>query len=138
MKTKTDKGVTLIAEHTTLEGHVRYSGELYVNGHVVGDIEARKGASATLIVSEEGSVKGAIRVPNVVIGGTVEGDVQADERVELGKQARVLGDICYKLIAVHSGAVINGKMIPQESAAANVHALPVGSREDGGSGALKQ
>ena len=129
-KAKTDTGVTLVAVNTMIEGHVRYSGELYVNGTVVGDIVARKGSDGTLVVSEEGSVKGEVRVSNVVVCGVVEGDVYADMQVELGKNARVHGDVYYKLIEMHNGAVMDGRMVPQEDTTANVHALPVGARDD--------
>jgi cytoskeletal protein CcmA (bactofilin family) len=132
VKSKADKNVTLIAGNTSVEGHVRFSGELYVNGTVVGDIVGPEEAQGALVVSEEGSVKGEIRAPNVIVSGSVEGDVHADVRVELGKSARVRGDIYYKLVEVHVGAVIDGRMVPQVETAGNVHALPVGARDDDG------
>lgn len=135
-KTKPDKGVTLIGVDTTIEGHIRYSGELHVNGAIVGQVESETGNEGTLVVSENGVVKGDVRVPNVVIAGVVEGDVHADEQVEVGKQARVCGDMRYKLLKVHNGAVIEGKLIPQEETASNVHVLPVDSQEDDGSDLL--
>ena len=129
VKSKADKGVTLIAANTTVEGNIQYSGELYVNGTIVGDVVAKQGSAGALVVNEEGSVKGEIRVPNVVICGGVEGDVHADIRVELGKKARVYGDLYYKLIEIQIGAVMDGRLVPQEGTATNVHPLPVGTRE---------
>ena len=98
VKSKTDKGVTLIAVNTAVEGHIRFSGELYINGAVVGDIVAQKGTQGALVISEEGSVKGEIRVPIVIVGGCVEGDLHASQRVELGKKARIRGDLYYKVV----------------------------------------
>ena len=138
VKSKADAGVTLVAVNATIEGHVRYSGELYVNGTVVGDIVAQEGSDDTLVVSEEGSIKGEVRVPNIVICGGVEGDIHADTQVELGKNARVHGDVYYKLIEVHSGAVVDGRMVPQKDTATNIHALPVGALDDEGSDRLNR
>ena len=130
IKPKTDKNVTLIAVNTTVDGQIRYSGELYVNGTIVGDILTEKGTQSVLVISEEGSVKGEIRVPTVVIRGGVEGDVHADAGIQLGKKAHVRGDLHYKLIEVESGAIIDGQLVPTKETTANVHALPVGDRED--------
>lgn len=130
IKSKANKNVTLIAADTSVDGHIRFAGELYVNGAVIGDIEGGNESQGTLVVSEEGSVKGEIRAPNVVVGGAVEGDVHADLRLEVAGSARIRGDIHYKLVEVQTGALIDGRMVPQEQAAANVHALPVGTRDD--------
>ncbi len=119
-KQKADKGVTLLAVNALIEGNVRFSGELYVNGSVVGDIVAEEEAKATLVVSEEGSVKGDIRVSDVVICGRVEGDLHANVRAEFGKNASLRGDLHYKLVEVHNGAVIDGRMVPQDATDANV------------------
>lgn len=133
IKSKADKNVTLIAADTSVDGHLRFAGEIYVNGSVNGDIEAGNESQGTLVISAEGMVKGEIRVPSVVIGGTVEGDVHAGVRLEVASTARVRGDIHYKLVEVQNGAVIDGRMVPEEQTAPNVHALPVGARDDDGS-----
>lgn len=132
IKSKADKNTTLIAAGTSVDGHIRFSGELYVNGTVLGDIESGNESQSALVISEKGSVKGEIRVPNVVIGGNVEGDVHAGVRLELGKGARVRGDIHYKQVEVQTGAIIDGRMVPEQQGTTNVHALPVGAREDDG------
>ena len=132
VKSKADKNVTLIAVNTSVEGNIQFSGELYVNGAVVGDIEGRKESRGALVVSEEGSVQGEIRVPDIVIEGKVEGDIHAESRLELGRNARVRGDVHYKLVEIHTGAIVDGRMVPEEQAAENVLALPVGGRGDDG------
>lgn len=129
-ESKVDKGDTLVAVNTTVEGHIRCSGDIYVNGSVIGDIVAMQGCQSTLVVSEEGSVKGEIRIPSVSIYGVVEGNIHADIQVQLGKKARVTGDLHYQLVEMESGAVVDGRMVPREEAVAKVHALPVGGREE--------
>ncbi|MFP6817452.1 MAG: polymer-forming cytoskeletal protein, partial [Pseudomonadales bacterium] len=90
---KIKKGVTLIAANTEVCGDVRFEDQLYINGRVSGNIIADAESKATLVVSEEGSVNGEIRVPNVVVNGSVEGNIYASTRMELAAKARVKGSV---------------------------------------------
>ena len=125
-KTKLGKGATLIAESTRIAGDVRFSDQLYVNGHVEGDIRAEDGCSATLVISDIGSVKGEVDAPIVVVNGRVEGNVRAGTRVELAANARITGNVYYKLIEMQLGAMVEGQLVHVDETApgmANVHAL---------------
>jgi cytoskeletal protein CcmA (bactofilin family) len=108
---KTSKGVTLIAENTQVLGDVRFSGQLFVNGHVDGSIVAETESEATLVVSDVGSVKGEIRAPFVVVNGKVTGDVHAGTRVELAAAAKVSGNVYYRLIEMQLGAMVEGQLV---------------------------
>lgn len=127
---KMQKGVTLIAPDTEVVGDVRFRDQLYVNGHVEGNVLAADGssdgaASATVVITEQGSVHGEIRVPNVVINGTVEGDVYASARVELAAKARVKGNVYYQLIEMQLGAMVDGQLLHEATpGASNVHRFP--------------
>jgi cytoskeletal protein CcmA (bactofilin family) len=105
--TKMGKGATLIAENTAIAGDVRFSDQLYVNGHIEGNVLAEAGTDATLMISDVGSVKGQIHAPFVVVNGRVEGDVHAGTRVELAPHARISGNVYYTLIEMQLGA--NGR-----------------------------
>ncbi len=134
---KVDQGVTLIAPNTEVVGDIRFKDQLYVNGRVDGNLLAGEEESATVIISDAGSVKGEIRVPNVVINGEVEGDVYASTRVELAARARVKGNVYYQLIEMQLGAMVDGQLLhePAPGASAQVHAFPAESgdaaRKDG-------
>jgi cytoskeletal protein CcmA (bactofilin family) len=75
-------------------------------------------------VSDGGVGEGAVAVPNVVLNGTVKGDILAHDRVELGATARVSGNVYYGLIEMEMGAEINGKLIhePRKGAAKRAEA----------------
>jgi cytoskeletal protein CcmA (bactofilin family) len=124
--TKMGKGATLIAQNTQVSGDVRFCDQLYVNGHVEGNINADDGSDATLMVSDVGSVKGEIRAPFVVVNGHVEGDVHASNRVELAANARISGNVYYKLIEMQLGAMVEGQLVhvDADGAKTNVHPLP--------------
>lgn len=133
---KVQKGVTLIAPNTAVVGDIRFKDQLYVNGHVDGNLLADDDG-ATLIISEEGSVKGEIRVPNVVINGGVEGNVHASARVELAAHARVKGNVYYELIEMQLGAMVDGQLLHEQAESAKVHPFPAdsGGDKDGDSSA---
>ena len=125
--TKMGKGATLIAENTAVTGDVRFSDQLYVNGHIEGNVLAEAGSEATLMISDVGSVKGQINAPFVVVNGRVEGDVHAGTRVELAPQARISGNVYYTLIEMQLGAMVDGQLVhvrAEGEVKNNVHPLP--------------
>lgn len=111
-----NKGATtsvdsLIGRQTEILGDVRFSGGLYLDGRVKGMIAASGERSATLSISETGIIEGDVKVPIVVLNGTVNGDVWATERLTLGGKARVVGNVYYKVLQMEPGALINGQLV---------------------------
>ena len=71
---------TLVGEGTCVAGDLSFSGGLHVDGTVRGNIIAEGGeAAAMLVIGDRGRVEGEVRVPHVVISGSVTGDVRALE-----------------------------------------------------------
>ena len=101
---------TLVGKHTRVEGDVKFTGGLHVEGciegNVIGDDE-----DSILILSENGLIKGEVKVPNMVLNGNVEGDVHASNRVELATKSRVSGNVYYNLIEMAIGAEVNGNLV---------------------------
>jgi len=105
---------SLIGIGTKVEGDVVFSGGLRLDGNVKGNVVAEEGKPSTLVLSEQARVDGAIRVSHVVINGTVNGPVYASEYVELQAKSRVTGDVYYKTLEMHLGAVIEGRLVHQQ------------------------
>ncbi|MBA8889589.1 cytoskeletal protein CcmA (bactofilin family) [Dokdonella fugitiva] len=103
---------TLIAAGTTIRGDVHFSGGLHLEGVVEGSISA-EGEDAVLTLSDKGRVNGEVRVSNAVVNGSVNGDIFAAERLELAGNARITGNVHYKVLEMAAGAQINGKMLYQ-------------------------
>ncbi|MCS6946527.1 MAG: polymer-forming cytoskeletal protein [Steroidobacteraceae bacterium] len=118
----TGKVDTLIAHTARIEGNVHFSGGLHLDGRVVGNVRSVAGQDATLWVSEKGEVEGNIDVAVVVLNGSVKGDIQARERLVLGPQARVTGDVQYGSMEMAEGAAVNGKLSPLTAAVASANA----------------
>jgi cytoskeletal protein CcmA (bactofilin family) len=104
---------SLIGRQTEFTGDVRFSGGLHVDGVIKGNVIADEDSDAVLTLSEHGSVRGQISVPQVVLSGAVMGDVYAERHVELTSSARISGDVYYGLIEMAMGAEVNGSLIPR-------------------------
>ena len=104
-------GITLIANNCELSGDVHFSDHLLVNGVVKGNIIAQSGSKAVVTISEKGSVKGEIRVPNVIVNGKVFGDIYSDKHVELAAKAEIQGNVYYNLIEMAKGSKVDGNLV---------------------------
>lgn len=104
---------TLVGANSRIKGDVHFTGGCHVDGTVKGNITADPDSHSALSISEDGNVEGGVTVPYVVLDGIVRGDVCANQRVELGATARVIGNVYYNLIEMASGAEINGKLVHQ-------------------------
>lgn len=111
---------SLIGEGTTVSGDVVFTGGLRIDGHVRGNVIAANGEPSTLVVSGPARIDGEIRVSHVVVNGTVNGPVCAGDYLELQPKARVAGDVTYKTLEMHVGAVIKGRLIHAEPETASV------------------
>ncbi|GAB3753125.1 bactofilin family protein [Lysobacter olei] len=107
---------TLVGPQMTIRGDLQFSGGLYVEGRIVGTVVAEAGKPAVLTLAENGSIEGEIRAPVVVINGRLDGDVHAEERVELASKARVLGNVHYKVVEMAAGAMLTGRLIHADAA----------------------
>ena len=111
---------SLIGAGTVVDGDVTFTGGLRIDGHIRGNVIAANSEPGTLVVSEQAKVDGQIRVSHVVINGTVNGPVTADDYLELQPKARILGDVSYKMLEMHVGAVIQGRLDHAEPGTASV------------------
>ena len=111
---------SLIGAGTLVHGDVTFSGGLRIDGHVEGNVIAANGEPATLVVSEQALVDGEIRVSHVVVNGTVNGQVTADDHLELQPKARIVGDVSYRTVEMHVGAVVEGRLSHTEHGTASV------------------
>ncbi len=101
---------TLVGPGSRITGDLSFDGGCHIDGQVAGNVHATDESSA-LSVSEHGTIEGDVNVPQVILNGTVTGDVYASERVELRPTARVIGNVYYNLIEMAIGAEINGKLV---------------------------
>ena len=117
---------SLIAQGTRIEGNMKFTEGLRVDGEVYGDIQASPEEKGSLLVISEASVvQGAIQADHVIINGTVRGPVHARELLELQPKARIEGDVSYIALEMHQGATISGQLRPLVAGAAGEEDKPL-------------
>jgi cytoskeletal protein CcmA (bactofilin family) len=94
-----------VGNGTTLTGEASFKGMLRVDGHLSGQVKSEGG---TLIVGNNGQVDADIAVAVATIHGTVNGNVTASQRLELGRAAKVKGDIETPSLIIEQGASFEG------------------------------
>lgn len=104
---------SLIGSGTRIEGNIRFSGGLRIDGEVKGNVEAVADSSSILVLSEKARIDGEVNVAHFVADGTVVGRVTVSDTLELQSSARIQGDVEYSLIEMHQGAVIEGRLVHQ-------------------------
>jgi cytoskeletal protein CcmA (bactofilin family) len=101
---------------TVVTGEANFKAMMRVDGHLSGRVSSTSG---TLIVGSNGKVDANIEVAVAVIHGTVNGDIIATQRLELGRSAKVNGNIQTPSLIIEQGAVFEGscKMLQMNAAA---------------------
>lgn len=101
---------SLIGISTRIEGNVRFQGGLRIDGQVKGNVIAEGDDSCMLVISEHAKVEGEVRAAHVVVNGEIVGPVYSSELLELQPRARITGDVNYKALEMHTGALVAGKL----------------------------
>jgi cytoskeletal protein CcmA (bactofilin family) len=105
---------SLIAQGSRIEGNLKFTEGMRIDGEVVGNTSATAEHRSILVISEAAVVEGELRADHVIINGTVRGNVHAKELLELQPQARIEGDVYYKALEMHRGATITGQLKPTD------------------------
>ncbi|HZI62246.1 MAG TPA: polymer-forming cytoskeletal protein [Pyrinomonadaceae bacterium] len=100
---------------TVMTGEANFKAMMRVDGHLSGRVSSTSG---TLIVGANGKVDANIEVAVAVIHGTINGDIIATQRLELGRAAKVNGNIQTPSLIIEQGAVFEGtcKMLQMSAA----------------------
>jgi len=94
-----------VGHGTVLTGETTFQAMLRIDGHLTGQVMSESG---TLIVGSTGQVDANIMVSAAVINGTVNGDIIATDKLELGRTARVVGNIQTPRLLIEDGAILEG------------------------------
>ena len=105
---------TLIGRTSRVRGDVEFQGGMHLDGQVQGAVRSDGAPGSSLSVSESGLIDGPVDVPNVLLAGSVRGDIHARERLVLGATAKVEGNVYYGVIEMTLGAQIVGKLVRLE------------------------
>jgi cytoskeletal protein CcmA (bactofilin family) len=104
---------SLIGSTTRIEGNLIFSGGLRIDGMVRGNVASLPDQPGTLVVSADARIDGEVQAAHIVVSGTINGPLHATETLELQSGCRVKGDVHYKSIEIHQGAVVEGRLVHQ-------------------------
>src|ERR1700761_4085196 len=96
---------TLISEGCILDGNLKAPAFARIDGQITGDVMIDDG----LIVGEKGSIRGNVNTKELVVYGTIVGDVQATS-LEIRSTGKITGDIRTQTLGVEQGAVYDGNL----------------------------
>lgn len=99
----------LISAKTRIDGDLQYEGGLRVDGKIIGNLTGDD--NSMLVVSEQATLEGEVRAAHAIINGSVKGTVHCLERLELQSKARIIGDVHYRTLEMHPGAVVEGRLV---------------------------
>ena len=95
---------TVIGADSTITGELAIQGTVRVDGSIEGDIRAD-----WVIVGETGRIRGNIQARMMVVGGRIDGNIDASELVELKDKAQIFGEISTAKLTVTEGALFDGQ-----------------------------
>jgi len=100
-------GQATIGKAVKIVGQIYSKEDLYVDGDLEGTVEALE---HKLTIGPNGTVHAAVKAREVVALGTIQGNVDATERIEIRKDARLTGDIKTARIIIEDGAYFKGSI----------------------------
>ena len=101
---------SLLGVSATIEGNLYFKGGLRIDGTVKGNVIAEGDEASMLVIAENARIEGEVRVPYLIINGEIIGPVFCSELLELQAKARISGDVVYKALEMHGGAIVSGKL----------------------------
>jgi len=102
---------SVIGAGMVVSGDIRFFGGLRIDGKVIGSVRSAEGQDGIVVVSEKGRVEGSVDAARQTINGVVTGRVEARDFVRLQPKAHVRCDISYGAVEIHSGAVLDGRLV---------------------------
>lgn len=103
---------SLIAQGCQLDGNFSFSEGSRVDGEIRGNVTGVAEYPSILVISESAVVTGEVLADHVIVNGQVRGPVHARVLLELQPKARITGDVTYKMLEMHQGAMVDGRLCP--------------------------
>lgn len=99
-----DKVDTLIGKDTSIKGSITAKGIIRVDGRIEGDLTTQ----GSVIIGESGKVLADIKARSAVVAGYLEGNIEAEERLEIHNTGTLTGNVKTKILAIDDGATFSG------------------------------
>ena len=101
---------TIVGTSVKLKGNLKSDGDITVDGSVNGEIKT-KGA---VNIGPSAHVIANVKAKKVAVSGTVQGNIEATERLTITETGRIYGDIVANVLSISAGAIFTGKSTMME------------------------
>ncbi len=101
------RGSALIGKSVILKGQICSREDLYVDGEIEGTVELQE---QKLTIGHHGKIQANVKAREVVVNGTVHGNIEATDKVDIRKDAKLIGDIRTARIVIEDGAYFKGSI----------------------------
>jgi cytoskeletal protein CcmA (bactofilin family) len=101
------RGAASIGNSVTIKGQIFSREDLLVDGEVEGAIEVTE---HRFTVGPNGRVRAGVKAREIVVLGSIEGNVEAVDKIDIRKDARLIGDIKTSRIVIEDGAYFKGSI----------------------------
>ncbi|MDO4906056.1 MAG: polymer-forming cytoskeletal protein [Lautropia sp.] len=128
MKRTRHKSVHRIGRGALVEGSLRFSGRLEVEGRVNGAIIAEDARGGAVRVASTGHVEGEIEAAVVQVAGTVRGPIRASKRLYVQSGARLDGELLYRDLQLEFGALVTGSLKSYDSDDVGLKLVAIGRK----------
>jgi cytoskeletal protein CcmA (bactofilin family) len=100
----TDQVETIVGQDTQIKGTITAGGTIRIDGHVEGEVSAR----GDIVIGETGIVKAQIKARSATIAGSLTGNADVENKLELTPSGKIFGDIKTGILIIGEGAVFKG------------------------------
>jgi len=101
------RGSAVIGKGVTIKGQIFSREDLTIDGEVDGSVELLE---HRLTIGEKGKIRADVSAQEVVVLGSIQGNVEAKEKIDIRKQASITGDIKAARIETEDGAYLKGNV----------------------------
>lgn len=106
-RVETPRGNAVLGKSVVVKGQIFGREDLTIDGEVEGTVELQE---HRLTVGASGKVTATVKAREMVVVGTVHGNIETREKIEIRKDARVVGDIRTARIVIEDGAYFKGNI----------------------------
>jgi cytoskeletal protein CcmA (bactofilin family) len=96
---------TIVGTSVKLKGNLKSDGDITVDGNVNGEIKTK----GVVTIGPNAHVIANVKAKKIIIAGTVQGNIEAGERLTIAETGRVYGDIVANILSISAGAIFSGK-----------------------------
>ncbi|MCW5966517.1 MAG: polymer-forming cytoskeletal protein [Bryobacterales bacterium] len=100
-------GPAMVGKAVMVKGEIQSREDLYIDGEIQGTVDLME---SKLTIGPNGKIQATIRAREVVVFGTVQGNVEATEKIDIRKEAKLVGDIRTARIVIEDGAFFKGSI----------------------------